>query len=207
MTATPLRTIVKGIWSDIFIGRDTEAPSLRVTPIGDSGTAISVDQYSGAVGVIEQEHLKIHEGKGYTVGARFTIGNGGGTYDFLGIVPAGVYPHFRTMAVSLDDGPFDIDFYEAATVSANGTAVTANNNNRNSTNTPDLDIYDSPTVTTVGNLLEPVLVPSVNKIGALGVGASNEWILKESTIYLIRVTNNTSGSGTSRGSANMFWYE
>lgn len=166
-----------------------------------------IDKYSGAVGVIDQEHLKIHDGDGYTIGRRFTISNGGGTKTFLGIVPVGIFPHFRTMSISIDGGPFDIDFYEATTTSFNGTLVTSYNNNRNSTNTASLLIYDAPTITTVGTLLEPVLVPSTKQAGAIGTDASNEWILKQDTKYMIRVTNNKSGAGTSNAAINMFWYE
>lgn len=38
----------------------------------------NLDSYSKALGVIDQEHLKIHAGEGFTVAARAIIANGGG---------------------------------------------------------------------------------------------------------------------------------
>lgn len=180
---------------------------LPVGIYGSNGNLSYVDQFSGAIGFIEQEHLKIHEGKGFTIAKRLTIANVGGIHEFLGIVPAASFPHFRSIIVAADGGPFDIDFYEGTTVSANGTAVTPQNNNRNSTNTANLDIYDTPTITNDGTLIEPVLVPGTKQSGSLGSEGSNEWNLKVSTNYMIRITNNTTGAGTSRFTINMFWYE
>lgn len=173
----------------------------------ENGNYAYVDQYTGAVGSIDQEHLQIHRGNGFTLGKRFTIAEAGGVVDFLGIVPAGTFPHFRTMIVTLDGGPFDVDFYEGTTVSANGAAVSANNNNRNSANTNSMEIYQGPTVTDAGALLEPVLATGNKQSGAIGSDSTNEWILKAGTNYLIRITNNTPGGGSSNASANMFWYE
>ena len=173
----------------------------------ENGTFAYVDQDSGAVGSINQEHMKIHQGDGYTLSARAVIANGGGALEFLGIVPALSFPHFRKITVSSDGGPFDIDFYEGTTVSANGTQLTAQNNNRNSANTANLDIYSGPTVLTDGVSLEPVLVPGTKHQGGLGSEGSNEWILKQGETYMIRVTNNTSGGGNSNFVINMFWYE
>jgi len=177
----------------------------------EEGVIAYVDQYSGAVGVIDQEHLQIHKGYGYTLGARFILNDvaPGNSIDFLGVNPAGNFPHYRYMAVALDGGPFDIDFYEGTVTTDDGTEVVPFNNNRNSTNTADLKIYSGPTITPgqEGTLLEPILVPASKQTGALGSEASNEWNLKVDTKYLIRITNNKGGGGTSRGTANMFWYE
>ena len=174
---------------------------------GELGDVLSLDPYSKALGTIEQEHLKIHAGEGFTLAARGVIANVGGIAEFLGIVPAGVFPHFRSMVVRSDGAPFDIDFFEAPTVTANGTPVAAFNNNRNSVNTPELTIYSAPTVTADGTSLEPVIAPGTKQSGALGSESSNEWILKAGTLYLIRITNNTAGAGNSNFTTNMFWYE
>lgn len=178
------------------------------TEIYDSdGNPVYVDQFTGAIGSIDQEHLQIHNGNGYTIADRVLILNGGGVLDLLGIVPAATFPHFRQIQVASSGGPFDIDFYEGTTVSANGTEITAYNNNRNSSNTPDLVTYSGPTVTDDGDLLETVYVPGTKQTGSLGSEGSNEWLLKPSTNYMIRITNNTSGGGTSIFVTNIFWYE
>lgn len=175
-----------------------------------NGKIAYVDQYSGAIGTIDQEHLKIHQGKGFTLAKRIVIDDTGGatpTHEFLGIVPAGVFPHFRSITVSSDGGPVDVDLYEGTTVSANGTAITPYNNNRNSGTTAAMTVFESPTITTDGTLLEPIIIPGTKQQGSFGSEASNEWNLKADTIYMIRITNNTIGAGTSRFTLNMFWYE
>ena len=190
----------------------TQTPVSIANPLpsgiyGSAGTLAYVDEFSGAIGVIEQEHLKIHEGKGFTLAVRLTIANVGGTHEFLGVVPAFSFPHFRNITVASDGGPVDVDFYEAPTYSVTGSTVTPFNNNRNSSTTANLAIYDAPTLTDDGVLLEPILIPGTKQSGSLGSEGSNEWNLKQGEDYMIRVTNNTVGAGTSRFTINMFWYE
>lgn len=171
------------------------------------GNPVHIDQYSGALGVLEQEHLKIHAGQAFTAAARAVIADGGGVHDFLGIVPASAFPHFRKVIIGSDGGPFDIDFYEGTEVSSNGALITPFNNNRNSVNTPELVVYDAPVITSLGTLLEPVIAPGTKQAGSLGSEGSNEWILGQNTNYAVRITNNTPGGGVSNFAINMFWYE
>jgi len=178
--------------------------------VGEALTPAHVDEHSGAVGVIEQEHLKIHAGKLFTLSKRLVLDDAGGTnpiHEFLGVVPADLFPHFRKLAVVTDGSGFDVDFYEAPTTTDDGTAVTSKNNKRNSTNEAGLLIYDAPTVTDDGELLESIMATGTKQSGALGSEGSNEWILKPDTKYLIRITNNTAGAASSRFVINMFWYE
>lgn len=185
---------------------DTVSP-LPTRLYGANGVEVYVDPFSGAVGVIDQEHFNIHRGRSFTVGRRFDIANGGGVVNFMGVVPAGVYPHYRKITVAIDGGPFDMDFYEDTVVSANGALVPSYNNNRNSTNAAAMLVYEGPTITTDGTLLEPVLAPGTKSEGSLGSDAANEWILKTNANSMIRITNNTPGGGTSRATVNMTWYE
>jgi len=173
----------------------------------DGAVTPYVDPFHHALTVLDEEHSKIHQSKMFNIGARFTIADAAGVLDLLGVVPAGLFPHFRSMVVSLDGGPFDIDFYEGTTVSALGTELLSYNANRNSAAIASMLVYSGPTVTTPGTLLEPVLAAGTRRTGATGGDGSNEWILKESTNYMIRITNNTGGGSSSRAAANMFWYE
>ena len=199
------------VWALAMTDRASLVSSELVgTPVvlhDDLNNPAYVDPFSGALGVIEQEHLQIHKGNLYTLGVRTTLANGGGAAVFLGIVPAGVFPHFRNITVTSTGGPLDVDLYEAPTVAANGTPLTALNNNRNSANTHGMLLYGNPTITDDGLLLEPVLIPGGKQTGSLGTDASNEWVLKQDTEYFIRVTNNTAGGGTSEFTINTFWYE
>jgi len=197
----------------IAIGADGTAVLIdtsNLLPIGiygSTGKLAHVDQYSGAVGSINQEHLKIHAGKGFTLAKRLTIANSGGIKEYLFKNPANVYPHFRHVTVASDGGPFDIDFYEGTTVSADGAAITPFNNNRNSATAAASLVYDGPTVASDGTLIEPILVPGTKQTGALGSEGSNEWNLCSDANYLLRITNNTAGGGSSNFTLNIFWYE
>ncbi len=168
---------------------------------------IDIDDRSGAVGSISQEHLKIHEGLLYTVSSTVTIANVGGVHDFMAVVPAGTFPHFRSITISTDNGPIAVQFFEDTTVSASGSLITAYNNSRSSLNVTTVLIYDSPTVTSAGVVLETIVIPGNKQTGSFGSESSNEWILKPSTNYIIRVTNNTIGAGDSEVTINMFFYE
>lgn len=188
-----------------FVQKNNPLPVLIYS--ADGLVTAYVDPFTGAIGTIEQEHLQIHEGKGYTLTKRVIIANVGGTYEFLIVVPADAYPHLRHIIVSSDGGPSDVDLYEDTGVSDPGTEIDPYNNNRNSTNTPDMRVYDSPTVTADGTLIEPILIPGTKQSGSFGSEGSNEWILKQNATYMLRITNNTVGVGTSNYVLNLYWYE
>lgn len=156
------------------------------------------DANSNAIGTIRQEHFQVHQGNYYTASHSATIDDSGGANPILDILmsnPANNYPHFRGFHVQSDGGPFDVDFYEGPTVTANGTAMQINNNNRNSSNTATMSIYYGSTISVVGTALEGVIVPGAR--GVVGNDVTEEWDLAPSTDYLLRITNNTSGAGTS----------
>ena len=160
---------------------------------------------SRALPTIEQEHNQIHLGQMFSGTHKVTVSDGGGTYKMLAIVDSAQTAHFRGIAVQSDGGPFNVDLYESPTVTDNGTALTAYNNNRNSSTTPTLATYYGSTTSANGNLLEGFLVPGTR--GVAGREVSEEWILKLSTTYLILITNNTSGAGTSDFVITFMWYE
>lgn len=177
--------------------------------VDSTGAVVAyVDSFSGAVGSIDQEHLQIHRGVTYTISRQVTIDDSGGatpTYEFLASVPASTYPHFRHIIVQSDGGPFVVELYEGTTTSADGTSITPYNNNRNSSNTSSTACYYGPTITDDGTLIEAFLAPSTK--GSFGSDGANEWILKPSTKYMVRITNNTAGAGTSEFVVNINWYE
>lgn len=89
-------------------------------------------------------------------------------------------------------GDFNTQFRETITVSATGVSVSIFNRNRNSTKTIDVTIFDSPTVTGIGTLLDEVFLPAGTRNSATTQGGeSNRWILKPSTDYLVRMTNSS----------------
>lgn len=166
---------------------------------------LPVDSATGAVQTIDWEHSRIHSSKAFLVNGKHTIANGA-SLDILLSNPAGNYPHLRAATANVTGAPFDVCIYEAPTVSANGTAATARNLNRNSAATANLLAYTGPTVTGTGTELECSIVPGAKQTGGSGIdNIQMEWVLKANTLYLVRFTNNSGGSEDA--SIKLFWYE
>jgi hypothetical protein len=180
---------------------DDSNSALKVSPylvdeFGSIGRMLSDNYFLGAPVVINSEHHEIHCGDSYLVSRIVDLGNGASD-DILIIVPdeAGsgqsqkLY-HFLPRGASEAEVIWYL--YEAPTVSANGTAMTAFNRNRNSAFTSDLEHYHTPTVTTVGTLISTDHAGSGRGTG--GEARSEEFVLKNNTKYLLRVTNQTASN-------------
>lgn len=85
-----------------------------------------------------------------------------------------------------DIGNLEVDFYEGATVSADGadTGVIVTNYNRNSTETANFVVKSNPTITDNGDLIIKSLVSS-----NFHTYSSNTFQLKPDTNYLIYIDN------------------
>lgn len=124
--------------------------------------------------------------------------------DYLIVAPAGTHPHmvFDVSATANTR----VQFFEGATVSANGTAITKARLNRTSETTTVTNIYQGPTVTTTGTELPGGFIAAGT--GALASGSvalhdDGEWLLKEDTNYLVRVTP----AASAIMSVRFEWYE
>ena len=169
------------------------------------------DKFAHAVTMIEENHRLIHDGMFFMVSGKQTGWADATTQEFLVSPPAGCFPHVQSMKLNFGRGDIDFEAYEGPTITANGSALSPNNVNRNSTNTPNLALYASPTTTADGVLEFQLWAPptsvgvgqSANGIEALGQGT--EWVLKPETPWLIRLTNNS--GATIDWSYEFSWYE
>ena len=165
-----------------------------------------VDQFSGAVGTIEQEHLQIHKGNGYQLSGEIAAL---GTTDSAYFLIDPVSPiHWRDYRIFADDAPLDIELFENPTTTVNGTALTPLNRNRLSSNTATAAVYSGPTVTDDGDRLY------ISRIVGTGTGANTtgeveglpvEWIIDGGNTYLLKITNNSGGNVDLI--YQFFWYE
>jgi hypothetical protein len=164
------------------------------------------DPYIKAFTTIEENHRLIHDGLFYTTYVYAQDVANGGNLDMLISVPADSRPHFQSIDLAFESGPNTLLFYEGVTTSADGVALTALNKNRNATRVPEVTCYSGPTVTDLGTELGLDYFPvGGKKEGALTVGGNGEWILKPSTKYLLRFTNNT--GQVEDLEIRVFWYE
>lgn len=162
--------------------------------IWDGTRFAEVDVLGYLVG-IDIVHHKVHEGNFYTVS----------DYDSAVQIVAPKYWHIITPNTAkrihavisvISNLAGLVGFFEAPTTSANGTALTARNNDRNSGNTPTVLFYKDPTVTTKGTaLLYGRNGANNTKTQIGGITRSNaEFILKQNTKYFVKFTadaNNT----------------
>ena len=166
--------------------------------LGDNG-------FKGAIIAIPPEHHEIHCGDSYTAHHVEDLGNGA-TIDYVIIVPnwgdpvSGSDP-MGNQAIKVahligeisGEAETQFYFYESPTVTDAGTAITSSNRNRNSSNNDVLTITHSATVSADGTELEHVVFGSGKAIGG-GISRTDEWVLKNNTTYLVRVTNNTTSN-------------
>ena len=161
-----------------------------------------------AVKVENNDTALIHQGKGFVHYNKHTVANGA-SIDHLFITPPDKEIHLREWSIKSTVGPIAISAYEDTTVSSNGTAETTGNLNRILGTTSKLNLYHTPTVTGVGNLLLEDFIGVTGGGAHVSVGspASSplEWVLKKNSKYLLRATN------TSGGSADVviffYWHE
>ena len=169
------------------------------------------DSYANALTTISEPHRLTHDGKVFHASGTFT-----GILDTTSVymllrTPASCFPHMHRMRLTVGAGDVYGKLFEAGTVIADGTPVTPVNTNRNSSNTPDLLLFAGPTVTGDGTELhDKWLPPTAAGVGQTHAGLSDaeageEWILKPSTDYLLKVTNDSGATITAQ--IELLWYE
>ena len=164
-----------------------------------------MDQYAKAIKVIDPEHARIHLGQLFQYKHQFTGIANGANLDILFSVPAATFPHLRKFQVKSSDSPVSVSLYEGTTTTDDGTELTPFDFNRNTGNTPNTNIFQGPTVSALGTLLEDETVAAGKDTAGSTDGLAVEWDLTPSTKYLMRLTNNAGGLL----SANLvlIWYE
>ena len=166
---------------------------------------VPTDNLTGAEQSIEWEHSRIHDGKGFTNSNRFTLNNNVTAYHIFRN-PIGNYPHIRTLLVTATGAPIEISIHEAPTVTGVGTLTTSANNNRNSANSPALQLYQGSTVSAEGTFLAFDMLTGSKTSGGMGSeNAQREWNVAPGTDMLLKVVN--VGAGNVVYGLKVFWYE
>jgi len=160
----------------------------EITLTDADGNRIVVDNYSGALSVMDVAHYHIHEGLFYTI-SRTELALADNASITFYIVPNQLRLHLRVSALSGGDGMLEL--FENPTVSANGTAQVGINRNRYSANVPDSAMYYGPTVTGDGTRIFDAISPGGYKNFSTGgeFGLTGEYVLNHDRTYLARMTN------------------
>ena len=161
---------------------------------------------------INTDHALIHAGRAFSFSKKFSIAAAGISYVQIK-TPASKYVHLKPIKVSSDGPKIDVAFIEAPTVTDGTNAVALVNRNRPmaSAYTFGTLAYDNPTSVSSGTIIEADYIgggsggtPVAATIGG-ALNNDNEFVLKQSTSYLLKITN--SGASTAAVQANFFGYE
>lgn len=183
-------------------------------PAGNASRVVS-DVYTGGLVDIDPSHLAIHESRHYTASRVVDVaGAGTALYLIACLSTATVGVHFAMNLITELEA--QIDIYEGTTVSANGTAVNIFNRNRKSGTNPTgsgmVSIFHTPTVTADGTLIYTSHAGTQTGPGNQGGGSGfntrgdSELILKDSTLYLVRITN-AHATNANQVAIDFEWYE
>lgn len=168
-----------------------------VTPLDVGQLPVGCDvmydgTYQQRVNAIESVHQKTHEGRYFSGGCYEAALANSASLNILVQIGASSTYHARFAASCGGDSTLLI--FEGCTFSAAGTAVTVSNHNRSSSKIFDGTVTCAPTLTTDGTQLNgTAFIPGGSRGQASGGegGFHNEFILKVSTAYLLRITNNS----------------
>lgn len=157
----------------------------------------------GRLVAISPAHSAVHLGYSYTIAAFETLANTE-VGNFLFSVPD-IAPLYCHVVIEVGNSVECLyEMFEGTTVSANGSEYSSVNRNRNSTNEALMKVYSGPTVTADGSIILTSKVGVAKKYGGQ-VRSENEFVLKNNTNYMLRVTNLASGDNIINGLVS--WYE
>lgn len=175
-------------------------PEVKI--VDTNGDIVTIDEVTGAFTILEYEHHELHEGNMFTVLAVVDLGNAE-VYDTLVVAPDTTRWAHLVWEIE-HELETQILFYRDTTYSDNGTEVASYNRNGNSTVNATTLVYHTPTVTNVGTLIATIQQGDGKKAGGSD-RESNEFILKQNTAYLVRITNLTANNNLIFIKLN--WYE
>jgi len=204
---------------EVTVSGPIVAPSVPTAAYGASGVRVIIgptDPMSNIPVVILYDHHQIHEGEAWHYDSYVVNLASASTYDIVFTVPnitipAGIatverVPHFRYSVEANDI--CTIFFYEAPTVTGGtGTAASWINFERNGTYTAKTTILLAPTVTGVGTIIDSeyfIQSAAANRTGGGEGGTVEEFVLKNNTKYLYRITSGANGCDIH---TNFFMYE
>jgi hypothetical protein len=170
-----------------------------------AGEEIWKDAYTGSIVQIDIAHAAIHLGKYFSHSGIVNVANGASfNHLFIPPSPGGKFIHLRLFILTSSAAPIEHRLFEGTTVSANGTAQTGYNFNRNHANAT-MPLYHTPTITADGTAIHTNLTSGSKQAGGAGETSGTEWVLVQGTTYMSRITN-VSGAAADVG-YTMEWYE
>ena len=193
----------------IQTGASTGVKGLRVY-IGPTDPISDIPVY------MPYDHHQVHEGETWHWDKLILNLASGANYDIVFTVPVITIPPGEPTVVRMPHFRYEVEvndlcnvfLFEAPTVTAaTGTARTPINFERNGTYTPKLAILDAPTITATGTQIDSeyfiAAATKQSKFATTG-GTPHEFVLRNNTKYLLRVTSGANGLDAH---VDFTWYE
>jgi len=168
--------------------------------VDEGGIPAEMDNSTHSLQTIDYEHHEIHSGSHYFICNYKTFGNGE-VFDFTFVTPDTeqqvhlLFSVYGTAALS-------IEALVGAVVNVAGTVVTSVNNNGNSLNTSNVVVRNGDTFTSEG-VSKLRSYAGANKAAGI-IARGQEIILARNTVYILRITNETTSNIISWDAE---WYE
>lgn len=157
---------------------------------------VAADTIGGALVSVDLDHYLIHTGSTWIHSDRVSVTNGSNKDIFIKNGTIGEI-HIKDFSFTSSQANGYLTIYSGTTTSANGTAKTyINKNLGKQSNTPYSTIYQDPTVTGVGTVLETYSTIGSKQSGGSVPGGGDEWVIPLSTNILFRYTNNGPATDT-----------
>lgn len=160
-----------------------------------------VDDY-GSLKTIGIEHTSVHDGTAWVYTGESTITAATSVY-FLGRT-GNLTVHLLDFYIKADSAPILVEFFEAATVTVDGSPQTPVNRNRQITASPTIQVFAGATVTADGTKLFSGKILGTQQTVS-GDDFEGEWLLKKNTDYVFKITNQSVQSANI--SAGFKWLE
>ena len=170
---------------------DPTSEAAIFTLVGADGINPSTASNPAYISNIDYVHAQTHAGRFFSGGIYNASVANGVSLDVL--IQTGVQS-FHAKFDLVTSGDATVRLYENATFSAAGSAVTMSNHNRSSSKVFVGTVTSTPTITATGTQLNGTgYIPAGMKNQTVGgdFGFSNEFVLKTSTVYLVRLTNDS----------------
>ncbi len=169
----------------------------------DGSTEITADGATNALRVLEYPHHELHAGNSFNYCRSKVLGNTSSVAIIITTPNTTKWAHLVNVVQGTQET--NLKLFEDA-IPSGGTSGAIVNRNRNSATVPTTTITSGAVVAggNEGNLLCEKQFGSSNRIGGLSRGIS-EFVLKQNTIYYLKVTNATASNNDVSYSIN--WYE
>lgn len=164
---------------------------------------VRMDSTTNALIGVDYAHHEVHDGSHYFIKKWADI-TGAATVAYFMFVTPNTTKRIHAKVAIAAEAEFRVEIFEGGTVSANGTALTAINNDRDSASTAGLLAYNAPTVTSDGTQIWDTVVGS-GKNSTISLGLNYEIIAATDETYLFKITK--VAAGTHWIDFDFFWYE